>query len=159
MSPAAVARNITLIDAVRSGQAGMNPVSHSPIQLDKSPIMTTLITTIWLIVALGISPVVLAAMRRLAVHRVRLSPVGWLFVCLGTGPFAIAAKPLTHARAVDRKLQCLKCGARNGAIAGKGQIHRFLRIDPARFADIEAHSRQCIARGINRPLPKSVMRD
>ncbi|WP_144157942.1 hypothetical protein [Paraburkholderia sp. BCC1885] len=42
-------------------------------------------------------------MRRLVVHRVGLSPAGWLFVCIGTGPFAIAAY-LVCRRAVWRTL-------------------------------------------------------
>lgn len=49
------------------------------------------VTMIWLLIATGIAAAVISDMRRLLVHRVGLSPVGWLFVCIGAGPFAIAA--------------------------------------------------------------------
>ncbi|AMV41747.1 hypothetical protein ATN79_03490 [Paraburkholderia caribensis] len=46
---------------------------------------------IWILIAVGTAMAVVSDMRRLLVHRVGLSTVGWLFVCVGAGPFAIAA--------------------------------------------------------------------
>lgn len=46
---------------------------------------------IWLLMATGIAAAVISDMRRLSVHRVGLSAVGWSFVCAGAGPLAIAA--------------------------------------------------------------------
>jgi hypothetical protein len=48
-------------------------------------------TMIWLLIATGIAVALISDMRRLFVHRVGLSPIGWLFVCIGAGPLAIAA--------------------------------------------------------------------
>jgi hypothetical protein len=48
-------------------------------------------TIVWLLIGVVIATAVILDMRRLFVHRVGLPPVGWLFVCVGTGPFAIAA--------------------------------------------------------------------
>lgn len=50
-----------------------------------------MMTMIWLLVATGIAAALISDMRRLFVHRVGLSPVGWLFVCIGAGPLAIPA--------------------------------------------------------------------
>lgn len=61
------------------------------------------LTMIWLLIAMGIAAAVITDMRRLCVHRAGLPPVGWLLVCVCTGPFAIAAY-LVCRRAVWRRL-------------------------------------------------------
>lgn len=60
-------------------------------------------TMIWLLTASGIAVAVIFDMRRLAVNRVGLSRAGWLCVCAGTGPLAIAVY-LVCRRAVWRTL-------------------------------------------------------
>jgi len=50
-----------------------------------------MVTVIWLVMATGIAAAVITDMRRLLVHRVGLSAVGWSVVCVGAWPFAIAA--------------------------------------------------------------------
>jgi hypothetical protein len=60
-------------------------------------------TMIWLLTATGIAVAVIFDMRRLAVNRVGLSRAGWLCMCAGTGPLAIAAY-LVCRRAVWREL-------------------------------------------------------
>ena len=61
------------------------------------------LTMIWLLTATGIAGAVIVDMRRLCVHRVGLPPVGWLLVCLGTGPLAIVAYAVCR-RAIWRRL-------------------------------------------------------
>jgi hypothetical protein len=61
------------------------------------------LTMIWLLTATGIAAALIADMRRLCVHRMGLSPVGWFLVCLCTGPCAIAAY-LVCRRAAWRRL-------------------------------------------------------
>ncbi len=62
-----------------------------------------IVTMIWLITVMGIAVAVICDMRRLVAHRVGLSPIGWLFVCICMGPFAIAAY-LICRRVVWRRL-------------------------------------------------------
>jgi hypothetical protein len=45
-------------------------------------------TMLWFVAASGVALAIAFDMRRLAVQRVGLSRIGWLFVCVGTGPFA-----------------------------------------------------------------------
>ena len=71
---------------------------------------------------------------------------------------AIAIGRVDHER-VGRKVERLERRSGGSLVSGKGDVDRFLGIDPARFAGVQPRTGQGIERTLHHPLPKSVMRD